>query len=336
MPELRTDWLTGRTVFIAENRAERPNEFSDAGSAGPESRLCPFCPGQEQITPPAVHELLDAQGRWQIRVVPNKYPAVTLEAVAAGGSVAGAGEPPAATSNASIAPAIGVQEVIIESPLHIDRTSALSLWEVRNVLGTYAQRLRHWRDDGRFAYGLLFKNQGPRAGASLAHLHSQLIALPAVPPAVAAELGRAEQDYREHRVCPYCRVLREELSGGERVVFQSESFVAFCPPASWQPYEVWLLPADHSSSFEDLRPEGLDQLAQAFRELILRIEAIMPEPAYNLLLRTAAWDGRGGDWSHWRMELLPRVTALAGFELASNFFINPVAPERAASKLRSV
>ena len=364
MPELRTDRLAGRAVLVAEKRAERPDEFRELASGEPASAggnlgqnvtlhhplaeagspsapVCPFCPGQEQLTPPAVYEVHSANGEWQVRVVPNKYPAVTLtgddEPV---GETARLGLIPAAEAASppanAIAPGLGVHEVIVETPRHIDRTSALSTTELRDVLNTYALRLRHWRALGRFAYGLVFKNQGRRAGASLAHLHSQFIALPTVPPAVAAELRRAEMEYRRDRNCPYCRLIQNERLRGERVIYDDNGFIAFCPFASLQPYEVWLMPTDHQGSFDELAPDALDRLAEALHAVAGRAESVVADGAFNLMLRTAPWRVPCGDWSHWRIELLPRAAALAGFELASGMFINPVAPERAASKLRSI
>jgi UDPglucose--hexose-1-phosphate uridylyltransferase len=337
LPELRTDWLLGRSVLVAENRARRPNEFGEvldsAGSAGksslsdtlvsPGATTCPFCRGQEHRTPRAVFELADAEGEWRTRVVPNMFPAVVPAEESAS---------PDATAIA----AIGVHEVIIESPRHVDRMSALSEPELRDVLGTYVDRLQQWRAGGRYAYGLIFKNQGARAGASLAHLHSQFIALPSVPPAVAAELDRSAHDFQQHRRCPYCRLIESELGAVERIALNADGYVAFCPFASIQPFEVWLFPTRHEPFFEDSGPDNLDRLALVLFELLRRIEAVVPEAAYNLLLRTAPWLSGGHEWCHWRIEILPRTSSFAGFELASGMFINSLAPERAASKLRSI
>ena len=220
MAELRKDWLTGRSVLVAENRALRPNEFAgepasaggnETSTANPSS--CPFCAGNESRTPPAVYEKFDQQGRWQVRVVPNMYPAVTPLAVAADVPSVVVTETEAL---ALTAPAIGAHEVIIESANHLARMSELSKSELRCVLGSYAERLRHWRDDGRFRYGLVFKNQGPRAGASIAHLHSQLIALPFVPAAASAEIGRAHQFFNQQHGCAYCELVEREQSAGGR------------------------------------------------------------------------------------------------------------------------
>jgi UDPglucose--hexose-1-phosphate uridylyltransferase len=341
LAELRTDWLTSRSVLVAENRALRPNDFaSEAASAGGKTAgntslaTCPFCVGNEFRTPPAIYEKLDQQGRWQIRVVPNMYPAVTLPA--------GVIDVPPVVATASesfgalqqTVPAVGAHEVIIECANHIDRMSAISAQELRVVLEAYAERLRHWRDDGRFRYSLVFKNQGPRAGASIAHLHSQLIAVPFVPPTVAAEAARASEAYSRQQQCPYCEIVATEQAAGDRVVACRDGFIAFCPFASWQPFEFWLMPIDHKPSFELATPNDLDRLTDVLYRLISRLESIVPDAAYNMLLRTAPWIGGCDVWSHWRIEMLPRINALAGLEVATGVHINPLAPERAALQLR--
>lgn len=372
MTEQRTDWLIGRTVLVAEHRAARPNEFegrlfatkSDVvsgrvtdPSTGPtwtaaeslRSSNCPFCPGQEHRTPPAVHAIVDGQGQWQVRVVPNKYPAVeppsddSPHRSMAGANVRRVSEPesaPVAVDTIAppvnvATPAAGVHEVVIESALHLERMSFLSVECLRLVLESYAARLRHWRSTGNLRYGLVFKNQGPQAGASLSHLHSQLVALPNVPPLVEAEWQRAERAYRSYQACPYCRLVERELSDSARVIHFQDGLVAFCPFASLQPYEAWLLPVAHQPSFEDLSPGQFASLAAVLHELLVRLESVVPGGAYNLALRTAPWQRVVEEWHHWRIELLPRSTSFAGLELAAGLFINPVAPERAAVKLRS-
>ena len=338
MAELRTDSLSGRSVIVAEHRALRPNEFALNTAAGTGAQTvanlalaeigltdvvgvpsCPFCVGNESKTPPAVYQQLDAEGRWQVRVVPNMYPAVTD---AAGGSALDAR---------------GAHELIVESARHIDRASALSSPELRQVLETYAHRLRYARDDGRFSYGLVFKNQGPRAGASIAHLHSQFIALPQIPPTVAAELRRAEQDYRQNGLCPYCRLIERERASGERLVWDGGGYVAFCPFASLQPFEIWLLPHHHEPFFESLSSsEAAGSLADVLHAVLGRLEPNVPDAAYNMLLRNTPWRANCDNWYHWRIELLPRVNSFAGFEIATGVHINPVAPEKAARQLRPI
>jgi UDPglucose--hexose-1-phosphate uridylyltransferase len=360
-------------VIIAENRSARPNEFelqTPPASADNDAVVadCPFCVGQESQTPPAVYELPDAQGHWQVRVVPNKYPAVTVlpspfgrgvggEGVlsvpptdrTAGGSPSARPQPPDGPhpgpllATASLRPegegteqATGVHEVIVESSRHVRRTGALSVPQLRGVLSTYIQRLAWWHNEGRFPYALVFKNQGPRAGASLAHLHSQLVALDQVPPLVEAELCRAKRYHRQHRDCPYCRMVADERSAGERIVLDEGGYVAFCPRASLQPYEVWLLPSTHEPWFErPTRPEAVDRLAGVLHVLVGRLEAVLGEPAYNFMLHTTPWHDEAEPYGHWRIEVLPRLATFAGLEMTTGIYLNQLSPEHAAPQLRT-
>jgi UDPglucose--hexose-1-phosphate uridylyltransferase len=329
-PQFRTDWLTGRTVVFAPHRADRPNEFAaDGGASGSsnDSTDCPFCPSHESQTPPAVYSREDEAGHWRVRVVPNMFPVVTPPI----GQDLGTPITVAGTT-----PAEGAHEVIIESARHVDRSSDLSVAEFGEVLTTYSARLAHWHDDGRFKYGLVFKNVGPRAGASLAHLHSQVLALPQLPPAVAAEFGRAEQHSDQHKRCVYCDLIESERVAGERVVLDRDGLIAFCPYVSLQPCEVWLMPTEHEPWFERRSPANVaGRVAEVLHRLVARIESIVPHSAYNLLVRTAPWLPSAEACGHWRIEVLPRVNSLAGIELATGIHINPISPTRAAKELRA-
>lgn len=312
--ELRQDYLTGRSVLLAEHRADRPNEFAAAKNGSEtDSANCPFCPGHESITPPSVYSANDAAGHWRVRVVPNKFPAVALDE--------------------ALAP--GAHEVIIESARHVDRMGALSVEELADVLSAYRHRLNAWQSMGRFQYGLIFKNLGAPAGASLAHVHSQLIALPAPPAPVAAELSRAREHLSQHGRCAYCDLIAAERENADRIVLDRDGLIAFCPYASLQPGEVWLMPTTHEPWFEQSPPQSHSALASILHALLVRIEAVLPRVAYNLLVRTSPWQDDAAESGHWRIEILPRVNALAGFELATHIHINPIAPHRAAQQLRS-
>ena len=274
---------------------------------------CPFCPGNESITPPEIYTRTDDAGRWRVRVVPNKFPAVAVD------------EPAAA----------GAHEVVIESPRHVDRMSKLSAGELADVLVAYRERLAHWRSGGRFQFGLVFKNFGAAGGASLSHVHSQIMALPHVPPPVAAEHRRAQQSLAEHGTCPYCRLIADERREQTRIVDDRDGLIAFCPYVSRQPHEVWLMPAAHEPWFEHRPETDLAPLASVLRSLLVRVEAVLPVPAYNLLLHTAPWHEDAAPAGHWRIEIVPRANPLAGFELATQIYINPLYPHRAAQQLRS-
>lgn len=347
MSELRTDWLTGRAVLVAENRAERPNEFDayslgdatpagEAASAAGQYRAesCPFCPGNEWDTPPALYELFDKRNRWRLRVIPNKYPAVSEPRVV--DDTSGSREEQGCAPHGSKSDAgFGVHEVIVETARHVDRTSSLSESELRHVLEAYAARLRHWSADDRLAYGLVFKNQGARAGASLAHLHSQLIALPAVPAAVEAELRRANEAHAGQHSCAYCRLIQHERNAGTRVVHDGDGYFVFCPFAGLQPCEAWIMPSNHEPSYERARSDdSMARLAKVLRAVVVGIETLVPSASFNMLIRTAPWGAKSDAAFHWRIELQPRMNAIAGLESATGIYINPVAPERAAAELR--
>ncbi len=329
MFELRRDPIVGRQVFIAEDRASRPNDFLErdsADSADQSPADCPFCAGHEEQTPEAELEVSAATSSWQVRVVPNKFPALSLNQQAFA---------PQDTSSLESVPQmpLGAHEVIIETPRHVQDITELSPDEVARVLRVYRQRLRDWSEHDSIRYVSIFKNVGVAAGASLEHAHSQLIALPDVPPAIIAELGSAEYYFAKHRKCIFCQVLTEELSHGKRLVFENESFVAFCAYAGRQPYETWIVPRDHNAQFEHLTNEESLQLAAVIQRLVRSLRSRLSRLSYNLMLHTSPFRQDAADYYHWHFELVPRCTQLAGFEWGTGMFINPLSPERAAAAL---
>ena len=322
--ELRTDPIVGRQVLIAEDRAGRPNDLSVsplARETASQIADCPFCAGHENRTPESLLEVAGETGPWQVRVVPNKYPAVALD-------------PSLAVTQSAVAP-FGAHEVFIESPRHVCDISELSVAEMARVLRVYRQRLRDWSADERIAQVLIFKNVGNPAGASLGHLHSQLVALPTVPAVIAAEVDAARKFFVANERCIFCALLDEELSHGERLVASSESFVAFCASAGRQPYETWILPRAHHASFGQLTDAESDSLAELLQDIVRRLQTQLDPLAYNLILHTAPTSERDDAHFHWHFELVPRSTQLAGFEWGTGMHINPLAPERAATSLGS-
>ncbi|MGM0487975.1 MAG: galactose-1-phosphate uridylyltransferase, partial [Planctomycetota bacterium] len=247
MWQFRKDPLSDRWVVCAEGRDERPNEYPGNGGRRTSSR-CPFCAGHEEDTPPQIAaygtEMPAGAGRppdWLVRVVPNKYPAFHPggdPAVREGDLYAGARP-------------VGAQEVIVESPRHVASLTQLTDEEVTLVLRAYRDRMLARRRSGHYRYVLAFKNVGPRAGASLEHSHSQLIAMPRVPGEVAREVAAAQRLYHQHQACFFCRVIRDEQTRGHRWVAESRRFLATCPYASRMPYEMWILPRAHAAHFED-------------------------------------------------------------------------------------
>ena len=329
MPELRIDPIVGRRVYIAEDRAGRPNDFVGWDKVPPEAAsaslqvglrpslqvsACSFCAGNEVHTPLASAIVLDADGRWQVRVVPNKYPAVALD------------QP--------VSAAFGAHEVIIESPDHVLDVVDLGMDHLATVLGVYRDRLRHWSSDARLMHAVIFKNAGFAAGASLEHVHSQLVALPYVPAAVAAEVDAVAAFYASNGRCPFCDLLKRETAEGERLVLRQDGLVAICASAPRQPYETWILPEEHAAGFETLDAGQLQAQARVLHELLRRLQIVAPSAAYNLLLHTGPFNARDEDF-HWHWEVVPRLTHEAGLEWGGGVYITPLSPERAAAQLRS-
>jgi len=310
MSELRQDPITGRSVIIAESRAARPHEF--ATSATNKVMPCPFCVGNESLTPDKIVSYPEdaADPGWQVRVVPNKYPAVQWDTAA-----------------------VGTHEVIIESPEHILSLSELSHEQAQLAFRAYQHRLRALSQDERLGFGLIFKNARAEGGASLEHLHSQLLGMAFVPPEIQLEASKAGEYRMLHDRCIFCQLLADEADG-DRVVSESEHFVVLCPYASRFPYEMWVVPKLHEQSFENAGAEQIDALAKIMVQSIQRLEACLDSPAYNYWVHTAPFRMSRHDDFHWHIEIAPRVARLAGFELGGGCFINAVAPERAAERLR--
>ncbi len=322
MPELRIDPISGRRVYIAEERLGRPNDFDEVAApphAAPASAAvrdgCPFCAGHEAATPHASLEVHNAAGQWRVRVVPNKFPAVSLSSAA-----------------------IGAHEVIIESPTHATELLELDADQFTTVLAVYRDRLAHWARDSRLRHGIVFKNSGHGAGASLEHVHSQLVALPYVSPSVEAELAGAQEFGAAQGACIFCHLLAQEIAAAERLVFARDGYAALCPYAARQPFETWILPTRHAARFDQTPDAELPDLARAIRGVVGQLAAVARSAgrdlAYNLLLHTGPFDEAHAATYHWHWELVPRTTHLAGLEWGAGVFINPVSPERAARALR--
>lgn len=330
MPELRKDPIIGRWVIIATERGKRPHDFvveEEVVKGG----FCPFCPGNEHTTPPEIFAFRDPNTQpntpgWQLRVVNNKFPALILE-----GEPDRQGEGMFDKMNG-----IGTHEVIIESPDHRLNLATLPVEHFILVLKAYRERIRSLGEDPRMRYVLVFKNQGRAAGASLEHSHSQLISLPIVPELVMEELNGSKFYYNWKERCVFCDMIRQELQQGVRVVEENEEFVALCPFAPRSPFEVWILPKTHHSSYVELQEDSLALLATIFSTTLKRLHAALRGAPYNFILHTAPVREPAIPHYHWHFEIMPKLTLMAGFEWGSGFFINPTPPEDAAAYLRQV
>lgn len=329
MPELRKDPITGRWVIISTERGKRPSDFVRESVQMKGGSFCPFCPGNETRTPP---EIL-AYGRngsgkdtpgWTVRVVPNKFPALGIE-----GNLDRQGEGLFDRMNG-----IGAHEVIIETPDHQSTLATLSDKSIEEVLWAYRDRVLDLKNDKRFRYILLFKNHGEAAGASLEHTHSQLIALPIVPKRVREEVDSSKRYFETKERCIFCDVIRQEMETGTRVILGNDQFIALSPYAPRFPFEAWILPRQHSSSFENQPGSVYASLAKLLREFLARLDSVLDCPAYNYVIHTSPIGEEINDHYHWHVEMMPKLTRVAGFEWGTGFYINPTPPEEAARFLR--
>ncbi len=333
MPELRKDPVVGRWVIISTERSRRPTHFT-APAHGKTAYACPFCPGSEDRTPPEVyayrpgHEAPNSPG-WQVRVVPNKFPALQIE-----GSLERRGEGLYDKMNG-----IGAHEVVIEGPEHEQDLADLSVEHLHQVLRAYRERLIDLHRDRRFRYVLVFKNHGAQAGATLEHTHTQLIATPIIPLSIQEELNGALRYYELKERCVFCDIIDQETSteNGRRVVSQSDGFVVIEPFAPRFPFETWILPRQHDDSFQQVESEDefLD-LAGVLKDTLQRLNRALDRPPFNFVIHTAPIREGKLEHYHWHIEIMPTLTRVAGFEIGSGFHINPTPPEDAAQYLREI
>lgn len=333
-PERRRDLVTGHWVVIAGDRHGRPQDFPFLlAPEAPIAASCAFCAGREQETTPALASYSasdDPAGTWRVRVVSNLYPAFVVEPPTADCRDASSG------SDRMQERSVGQHEVIIESATHRRRLSELSLGEVEWVFRAYRDRFRSLRRDGRFRYVLIFKNSGREAGMSREHLHSQLVALPEVPPLPRLELRRSARFYRSHQRCIFCHLIDETITQRSRVVLETDTALAFCPFASRVAYEVWVLPKRHEACFDQTDDRLLCDVAHTMHTLVTRMEHSLGPVPYNLVLHSSPFDTRCQDHYHWHIEILPRTSRLAGLEWGSGLLVNTMLPELAAEQLRQM
>ncbi len=329
MPELRKDPIIGRWVIISTERGKRPSDFLRESVQIKGAPNCPFCMGNEGKTPPEVL----AYGRngagpnspgWSVRVVPNKFPALGIE-----GDLDRQGEGLFDRMNG-----VGAHEVIVETPDHQQTLATISEKGIEGVLWAYRDRVLDLKNDRRFRYILIFKNHGEAAGASLEHTHSQLIALPIVPKRVREEVDAAKRYFQEKERCIFCDMVRQEKQAGVRVIAENDHFVSIAPYAPRFPFETWVLPKTHASSFENNQSPIYSSLARMMKDCLMRLDAVLDRPAYNYVIHTSPIGEESNEHYHWHIEMMPKLTKVAGFEWGTGFYICPTPPEEAARFLR--
>jgi UDPglucose--hexose-1-phosphate uridylyltransferase len=328
MSELRKDPVVGRWVIISSERARRPSDFGPE-PVQPKLTSCAFCAGHEDKTPPEIIAARPAWTEpntpgWAYRVVPNKFPALRIE-----GKLEGTAE-----GLFDRMEGIGAHEVVIETPDHQASLATLPLEAVTDVLRAYRQRVLDLKRDGRFQYILVFKNHGESAGASLEHPHSQLIATPIIPIMVTEELTGSAEYYGRKERCVWCDIVQQERRHRRRLIQDRDGYAVIAPFAPRFPFETWILPGGHRSAFEESDDDDLRCLAGVLQDFLRRMNRVLNHPPFNFMLHTAPLHEPAPDHFHWHLEVIPKLTRVAGFEWGSGFFINPVAPEDAATALR--
>lgn len=329
MSIIRQDPTTKEWVIIAAERMRRPHEYKQAirpQSAQTPVEVCPFCPGHEASTPEEVFRIADAGGTgWAVRVTANKFPAL--------GATGQLGRREAGPLFREM-DGVGYHEVIIETPVHDRSLPLMTDHEVADILKAYQARYRSLREDARIKYIIMFKNHGEAAGTSLAHPHSQLVATPVPPMLLRRKYEVATAHYDDTGRCLYCDVAEEERRAKSRVVLETDRFLVFHPFASRVPFETWITPKRHQASFGQVSPEDLAALAPVLRKTLKALHDRLGDPDFNYIIHSAPIEDENKDYYLWHIQILPRLTTIAGFELGSGIYITTMLPEESAAAMR--
>ena len=324
---------------MAEDRARRPSNLAptpSAPDADVQNTFCPFCIGNESSTPPEIlaHRPTGSQANasdWSLRVIPNRMAVLRIE-----GELNRSGDGIYDMMNG-----VGAHEIVIETPHHDARIGHYSQRKMESLIGVYRERILDLNRDQRFQYIQVFRNYGSMSGAQNDHPHSQIIALPIAPRWVKEELDNAYEHYAYKERCLFCDIVNQERRDGARVVFENDAFIAIEPFASKFPFETWILPKSHGHHFQHVSEREIVSLAEAMRRTMLAIDRALENPPFNLIFHSAPRMPLNNGlpverYYHWHIEIIPRVTRMAGFEWGTGFYINPTLPEKAAEYLSEV
>lgn len=336
MPEMRRDPITKNWVIIATERAKRPEKPTYAKDVQEKEvahdQNCFFCTGNEHTTPPEVlayrhyNSKPDAPG-WNMRVVSNKFAALNLEQefhIKQDNSL---------QINSY---ATGAAEVIIESPHHTKGLSQLRIDQIADVLRAYKDRYIALSQENSIKYILMFRNHGINAGTSISHPHSQIIATPVIPLKISEEFTGANDYFESTSRCVYCDMIKMETKERSRIIYENEYFISFAPYASKTPYETWIMPKFHSAKYQDLNEEQILYLSEVWKATLCKIYKGLDNPPYNYYIHTSPTQKNTDRYYHWHMELIPKLTIAAGFELGTGMYINIAIPEDCAEYLREI
>lgn len=334
MPELRRDPITRKWTVVARARAKRPESFCEKKEAflGLVSND-PFAEGKEKDNAP---ELLayskdprrepDTPG-WTVRVFENKYPAFDF--------VFGDKFQIHKNGIYEYEKGVGYHEVIVT----IDPKKHLAFFsseEMSEILRAYQERFSTHCAKEIVKYVCIIYNHGKRAGASIAHPHSQLFAFPVITNNIKDEIDGANDYYKENRRCVFCDIINEERRQKKRIIMETENFISFAPYAARFPFETWIIPKLHEPYFETMDKDQRFEFGDHLREILNKLYSAFRDPPYNFYIHSSPCDNREYPHYHWHLELIPRFTKIAGFELGTGMMINTMSPEDAAKYLRAV
>lgn len=331
MPQLRQNPASKEWVIISTERSKRPEEFQ----APPEKesveaiKACPFCAGNESLTPDELfafrtYGTKPSSPGWWIRVIPNKFPALVP------------------TGNVKrmqfeeffrYMDGVGSHEVVIESPDHDKSMAQMDQKQVEEIFLAYKERYSALKKDSRYEMILIFKNHGRDAGTSIRHPHSQIVAMPVTPNHIRHYIEAAMIYFDDNGECVYCDVLKKEMSNS-RIVLETDNFIVFVPFAARTPFEMWVLPKKHYSSYERISAMDTKELGFVMRQTLGKLHKALNNPAYNFMILSAPCHEEDLEYFHWHIQIVPRVAQVAGFEMGSGIYINTVIPEEAAKFLR--
>lgn len=338
--ELRRDFLLNRWVVIATERAKRPTDFTKQRKEQIQTTLCPMCPNNEHMTPPAVLVYLKSNGNivkdkdttmlrhknWLIRCVPNLYPAF--------GPPKESIDPSNIMKSDSFGLAVGHHEVLVESPQHDCHPADAELPQLTHVINGYVDRLHDLSSKPYVQYVSIFRNHGQDAGASLTHAHSQIIAMPFVPTIVDEEIKASMEFWNQNGKCVFCDLIEQETKGA-RLVQETDYFVILAPYASVNPMEVWIIPKKHNANILNLTDCDREEFAKALKGTLKALKDLVNDPPYNYGIHLSI--GRQAqDYYHWHVEVYPRLAVWAGYEKSTGIYINTITPETAAAEYRKI
>ena len=322
MSQMRKDVFSGEWVIFASNRKNKPYNYKrSSGIEEKEDNICPFCPENENMTPPAVFELKNSNG-WEIRVFDNMYPALNGEEF----------EKDSDSFYESFN-GFGIHEVIVDTPKHTMDIANASEEHLYRLLCVINQRLNKVLSHEMIEYVQVFKNNGPYAGASISHSHWQVLGVPVLTSEQEAAFNVFEKHKAETGRCIMCDMIKHEKEAKKRIVNENEFFVSFTPYASRQSFEMWIVPKRHIQTMGDLSDDELKSLAGFLKDMLIRIESIRKDISFNICIQEKAKSTKDGLF-HWYIRLLPRIGSWAGFEYATRCFINPILPEYSAEFYR--